>query len=186
MPARHCVVWLTCVNPLHLSTTTFYERRHPLRFPGCEIQISETCMNLLGLNHLLGAELQWFILKSPLLSAGAKIWEFPFHAYESSYRFHLDVFTQMGERGLRRGIQGLCTDSDLEDASRKGSLVSKESLVQTPLRGKRKVLFDSVLFWLSAGVRCNDRDEGKTCHCMFFFLIIPDGKLEWWISFSTD
>lgn len=32
--------------------------------------------------------------------------------------FHFDVFTLMGEHGLRRRIQSLCTDSVLKDASR--------------------------------------------------------------------
>ena len=64
-------VRLTCVSPLNLPTATLSERHHHLRFPEHEIQSAETCMNLLGLNPLLGAELQ-FVFKS-LLSAGTKI-----------------------------------------------------------------------------------------------------------------
>ena len=89
--------------------------------------------------------MQSYSLFSSLCLAQALKYEFPVHTYESSYQFHIDVFTLMGECGLRRGIQGLCTDSDWEDASRKGSLVSKERLVQTSLREKTKVLLDSVL-----------------------------------------
>lgn len=87
-----------------------------------------------------------------------------------THQFHFDVFTLVSECGLRREIQGLCTDSALKDASRKCSLVGVGGgePVQPPSKEKDTELFDSILFCLSAGVKCNDRDEGKTCHCMFF------------------
>lgn len=51
----------------------------------------------------------------------------------------------MGECGLRRGIQGLSADSDLKDATRKGSLVGRESLVPPPSKEKQTVIWrDSV------------------------------------------
>lgn len=101
-----------------------------LHFPEYEIRSSEIHMNLFGLNKPLGAELWCFVFKF-LLSLGTKICEFPFHTCESSYQFHFDVFTLMAEHGLKR-IQGFYTDSDLNDASRTGSLVGTENLLQSP------------------------------------------------------
>lgn len=100
-----------------------------LHFLEYEIRSSEIRINLLDLNKPLSAELWCFVFKS-LLSSGTKICEFPFHTDESSYQFHFDVFTLMAEHGLRR-IQGFHTDSDLNDASRNGSLVETENL-QSP------------------------------------------------------
>ena len=90
------------------------------------------------------------------------------HTKVVTQHFHFDVFTLMGECGLRRGLQGLCADSDLKDATRKGSLVGRESLVPPPSKEKQTELFDLILFRLSARVKCSYRDEGKTCHCVLF------------------
>lgn len=101
-----------------------------LHFLEYGIRSSEIYINLLGLNKPLSAELWCFVFKS-LLSLGTKICEFPFHTDESSYPFHFDVFTLMVEHGVRR-IQGFYTDSDLNYASRNGSLVGTENLLQSP------------------------------------------------------
>ena len=45
-----------------------------------------------------------------------------------------------------------------------------ESLVPPPSKEKQAELFDSVLFCLSAGVKCTDRGEGKICCCVCVFL----------------
>lgn len=83
----------------------------------------------------------------------------------ATQQFHFDVFTLMDERGLRRRIQGHCTDSDLKD--KEGPLGGKRKPISPPSKEKQSYL---TRFCSAIGVKCYARDEGKTCQCVLFFV----------------